>query len=151
MKKIITHILIFFLLYNCGFAPIYSKNDNQNFDIKMQSIIGDRLINNLIVSELNRNRNFQSEKKIFIDINTNYEKLIYSKDATGATASYQLNVISEIDIKYNNITQKIITNEKFIMDKNNNSFEEKNYEKTIKRSFASSITQKILLKLNSIK
>jgi hypothetical protein len=151
MKKIITHILIFFLLYNCGFAPIYSKNDNQNFDIKMQSIIGDRLINNLIVSELNRNKNYQSGKKIFIDINTNYEKLIYSKDATGATASYQLNVISEIDIKYNNITQKIITNEKFIMDKNNNSFEEKNYEKTIKRSFASSITQKILLKLNSIK
>jgi hypothetical protein len=151
MKKIITHILIFFLLYNCGFAPIYSKNDNQNFDIKMQSIIGDRLINNLIVSELNRNKNYQSAKKIFIDINTNYEKLIYSKDATGATASYQLNVISEIDIKYNNITQKIITNEKFIMDKNNNSFEEKNYEKTIKRSFASSITQKILLKLNSIK
>ncbi len=151
MKKIITHILIFFLLYNCGFAPIYSKNDNQNFDIKIQSIIGDRLINNLIVSELNRNKNYQSAKKIFININTNYEKLIYSKDATGATASYQLNVISEIDIKYNNITQKIITNEKFIMDKNNNSFEEKNYEKTIKRSFASSITQKILLKLNSIK
>ena len=150
MKKIITNILIFFLLSNCGFAPIYSKDDNQNFDIKIQSIIGDRSINNLIISELNRNRNSQSEKKIFIDINTNYEKLIYSKDATGATASYQLNVISEIDIKYNNITQKIITNEKFIMDKNNNSFDEKNYEKTIKRSFASLITQKILLKLNSI-
>tara|TARA_B100001540_G_C15546641_1_gene523907 strand:+ start:77 stop:532 length:456 start_codon:yes stop_codon:yes gene_type:complete len=151
MKKIVLNIFLFFILSNCGFAPIYSKSYNQNFDIELESILGDRLINNLIVSELNRNKNDQSEKKIFVDINTDYKKTIYSKNATGATASYELNVISEINIKYKNKIENINITEKFIMDKNDDSFSQNNYEQTIKRSFASSITQKILFKLNSIK
>jgi hypothetical protein len=150
MKKIILNIFLFLILSNCGYSPILITNI-QDFDIQIQTVEGDRLINNLIVSQLNRNKNDQSENKINIDINTKYKKTIYSKDSTGATANYELNVVSEFNINKKDINQKIVITEKFIMNKNENAFDENNYERTIKQTFASSIAQKITLKLNSIK
>ena len=77
MKKILTNILLFLLLANCGFSPIYSLSDNQIINIQIQSIKGDRLINNQIVSKLNRISDNQSKNTFNIDINTIYNKIIY--------------------------------------------------------------------------
>ena len=68
MKKILISTLLFFILANCGFSPIYSISNNQKVDINIQSVEGDRLINNQIVSELNRIDDNLSEKKFNIDI-----------------------------------------------------------------------------------
>ena len=87
MKKILINILLFFILTNCGFSPIYSISDSQKIDINIQSIEGDRLINNQIVSELNRIDDNLSKNKFNININTLYNKSISSKDATGATST----------------------------------------------------------------
>jgi len=151
MKKIILNIFVFLFLSHYGFSPIYSKNNNQNFDLNIISIKGDRLINNSIISNLNRNKNDQTTNKFDIEIATEYEKIINSKDKTGATSSYQLKASSEFNIKNENFNERVTFTEKFIMDKNENLFDEKNYERTIKKSFASSISGKIILKLNSIK
>jgi hypothetical protein len=151
MKKILINTFLFFLLANCGFSPIYSIDDNQNFKIQIESVKGDRLINNQIISKLNSISNDQSENKFNIDINTIYNKTIYSKDNTGATSSYQLDVISEVNIVNRERIEKITVTEKFIMDNNDNTVDEKNYERTIKKTFASSITKQILLKLYSKK
>jgi hypothetical protein len=148
MKKIILNIFLFLILSNCGYSPLLTKNI-QNFDIQIQIIEGDRLINNLVISQLNRNKNDQSENKINIDIDTKYKKTIYSRDATGAVVSYELNAVSEFNLTKKDISQSIVIAEKFIMDKNDNAFDENNYERTIKKTFASSIAQKIILKLNS--
>lgn len=146
MKKIIINTLLFLFLANCGFSPIYSVSDKQKINIQIQSIKGDRLINNQIVRKLNRNSDNQSRNKFIIDINTTYNKVIYSKDNTGATSSYQLDVISEVNIKSKDNIEKITITEKFIMDKNDNAIDEKNYEKTIKKTFASSIADRVILK-----
>ena len=146
MKKILTNILLFLLLANCGFSPIYSLSDNQIINIQIQSIKGDRLINNQIVSKLNRISDNQSKNTFNIDINTIYNKIIYSKDSTGATASSQLDVISEVTIGNKNNIEKITVTEKFIMDKNDNTIDEKNYERTIKKTFASTIADQVILK-----
>jgi len=146
MKKILTNILLFLLLANCGFSPIYSLSDNQIINIQIQSIKGDRLINNQIVSKLNRISDNQSKNTFNIDINTIYNKIIYSKDSTGATSSYQLDVISEVTIGNKNNIEKITVTEKFIMDKNDNTIDEKNYERTIKKTFASTIADQVILK-----
>ena len=151
MKKILINTFLFFLLSNCCFSPIYSIDDNQNFKIQIESVKGDRLINNQIISKLNSISNDQSENKFNIDINTIYNKTIYSKDNTGATSSYQLDVISEVNIVNRERIEKITVTEKFIMDNNDNTVDEKNYERTIKKTFASSITKQILLKLYSKK
>tara|TARA_B100000787_G_C16114407_1_gene259617 strand:+ start:131 stop:514 length:384 start_codon:yes stop_codon:yes gene_type:complete len=125
--------------------------NTQNFDIQIESVEGDKLINNFIVSQLNRNKNDQSENKFDISINTIYKKIINSKDATGTTASYQLNATTELNIKKKDIYQKIIITEKFIMDKNENAFNENSYERSIKQTFASSIVRKIISKLSLMK
>ena len=151
MKKILINILLFFILTNCGFSPIYSVSESQKIDINIQSIEGDRLINNQIVSELNRIDDNLSEYKFNIKINTLYNKSISSKDTTGATSSYQLDVISEITIGNKDSIEKINITEKFIMDKNVNTIDERNYERTIKKTFASLIVKQVLAKLYSKK
>ena len=151
MKKILINILLFFILTNCGFSPIYSVSDSQKIDINIQSIEGDRLINNQIVSELNRIDDNLSKNKFNININTLYNKSISSKDATGATSTYQLDVVSEIIISSKDSIEKINITEKFIMDKNDNTIDERNYERTIKKTFASLIVKQVLTKLYSEK
>ena len=149
MKKILISTLLFFILANCGFSPIYSVSNSQKVDINIQSVEGDRLINNQIVSELNRIDDNLSENKFNININTLYNKSISSKDTTGATSSYQLDVVSEITIGSKDSIEKINITEKFIMDKNNNTIDERNYERTIKKTFASLIVKQVLTKLYS--
>ena len=136
-------------LTNCGFSPIYSVSNSQKVDINIQSVEGDRLINNQIVSELNRIDDNLSENKFNININTLYNKSISSKDTTGATSSYQLDVVSEITIGSKDSIEKINITEKFIMDKNDNTIDERNYERTIKKTFASLIVKQVLTKLYS--
>ena len=149
MKRILISTLLFFILANCGFSPIYSVSNSQKVDINIQSVEGDRLINNQIVSELNRIDDNLSENKFNININTLYNKSISSKDTTGATSSYQLDVVSEITIGSKDSIEKIKITEKFIMDKNNNTIDERNYERTIKKTFASLIVKQVLTKLYS--
>ena len=120
-------------------------------DINIQSVEGDRLINNQIVSELNRIDDNLSKNKFNININTLYNKSISSKDATGATSPYQLDVVSEIIIGSKDSVEKINITEKFIMDKNVNTLDERNYERTIKKTFASLIVKQVLTKLYSKK
>ena len=150
MKKINFIILIVFFLNHCGFSPIYLQEKNIDYNIQVGSVEGDRLINNLIVSQLNRNNNEETVNIINIDINTEYKKTINSKDATGAAASYELVSVTLLDITKNNKTDRMVINKKFILDKNDNSFDQNNYEKTIKETFAASIVEQLRFKLNSL-
>ncbi len=150
MKKIIFNILIIFFLTSCGYSPIYLQKENINYDIQIGNVQGDRLINNLIVSQLNRNNNLKSDNKIKIDINTEYKKIINSKNATGAAASYELISITSFDIIKNNKADRVIVTKKFILDKNDSSVDQNNYERTIKETFASSIVEQLRFKLNSL-
>ena len=150
MKKIIFNILIVFFLSNCGFSPIYLQEKDLNYNVEIRNVEGDRLINGIIVSQLNRNNNDASINKINININTEYKKTINSKNATGAAESYELISITLIDITKNNITERLEITKKFIMDKNDNSFDQDNYEKTIKETFASSIVEQLRYKINSL-
>ena len=151
MKKVFINLFILLVLSNCGYSPIYIKKNINNFNVDINEIIGDRLINNLISNQLNRSGDKLSANKITLNINTVYKKTINSKDATGAAASYELSVITKLNVSNNNNNKNFQFDERFIMDKNENLIDEKNYEKTIKQSFASSIANKIILELDSFK
>ena len=79
MKKKIFSIFIIIFLSNCGFSPIYLQENNIDYDIQIVNVEGDRLINNLIISQLSRSSNNESSNKIKININTEYKKTINSK------------------------------------------------------------------------
>ena len=150
MKKIFFNIFIIFFLSNCGFTPIYLQEKNIDYDIQIEKIEGDRLINNIIVSQLNRSSNEQSTNKIKININTEYKKTINSKNATGAASSFELVSRTLINITKNSKSHEMIVTKKFIMDKNDNSVDQNNYERTVKENFASSIIEQLRFKLTSL-
>ena len=76
---------------------------------------------------------------------TKYEKNVFSKDSTGKISSYQLKVETIFLIKSTN--KKIIIIEKKIIDTMDDKFEETRYEKSIKQSFAYSISNKLISEL----
>ena len=150
MKKIFFNIFVIFFLGSCGFTPIYIQEKNINYDVQIEKVEGDRLINNIIISQLNRSSNEKSANKIKININTEYKKTINSKNVTGAASSFELVSKTLINITKNDKTHDMIVTKKFIMDKNDNSVDQNNYERTVKENFASSIVEQLRFKLTSL-
>ena len=143
-KNIILISLIFFLTH-CGYTPIYLQNTDVNFSIEQVKYTGDREINNFFKTNLNQYKNEKVDNKIYIEVNSIYEKIILSKDGTGAVTNYQLEAQVIFLIKPLNKVIKI--NDKKIMKSMDDQFEEAKYERTIKQGFASSITNKLISKL----
>tara|TARA_B100000035_G_C20878279_1_gene499363 strand:+ start:391 stop:846 length:456 start_codon:yes stop_codon:yes gene_type:complete len=147
MKKIL--ILILFLLYGCGYTSIYKNTDTLDFKINITSMSGNSEMNNLIKSELNPFSKNNSSKKFNLNIDTKFEKIIISKKTSGAIDNYKIYVKTTFDVKLNDKMQKLSFEEKFNIKNITNTFEQKKYEKIVKRNFASSIKEKLLIKLSS--
>ena len=145
LKKNIIILTLIFFLANCGFTPIYLKNDNVNFSIEQIEFAGDRDLNNFLKINLDRYKNEKNSNKISLDVETKYEKNILSKDGTGKISSYQLNAEAIFIIKSTN--KKIRIKEKKILESNDDKFEEAKNEKSIKQSFASSLSNKFISEL----
>jgi hypothetical protein len=143
-KKIILISLIF-LLSNCGFTPIYINNTNVNFSIEKVNYTGDRDLNNFIKTNLDKYKNEKTENKFIIEANSSYNKIILSKNSAGKITNYQLEAKVVFFIKSKN--QRINFTEKKIMASVDDKFEEVNNERSIKQSFASSISSKLISKL----
>ena len=145
LKKNIIILSLILFLANCGFTPIYLKNKNINFSIEQIEYTGDRDLNNYLKINLDKYRDEKSNNKIFMQAETKYEKNVFSKDSTGKISSYQLKVKTIFLIKSTN--KKIIIIEKKIIDTMDDKFEETRYEKSIKQSFAYSISNKLISEL----
>ena len=143
-KNIILISLIFFLAH-CGYTPIYLQNTDVNFSIEQVKYTGDREINNFFKTNLSQYKNEKIENKIYIEVKSVYEKIILSKDGTGAVTNYQLE--AEVIFLIQPLNKVIKINEKKIMKSMDDQFEEAKYERTIKQGFASSITNKLISKL----
>ena len=143
-KNIITLSLIFFLA-NCGFTPIYVINKNINFSIEQVEYTGDRDFNNFLKINLDRYKNEKENNKIFLNVDSKYKESILSKDSTGKITSYQIEIEVIFTIKSTN--KKIRISEKKIVDSKEDKFDEARYEKSIKQSFAYSISSKLISEL----
>ena len=147
LKKNIIILFLIVLLSNCGFTPIYIKNNNTNFSIEKIDFTGDRELNNFLKSNLNQYKNIKVDNKIYIEAVSIYEKNILSKNSSGEVTKYQLD--AEIVFKIKPSNKEIKITEKKIMNSMSDKFEETRYEKLIKQSFASSISNKLSSKLIS--
>ena len=79
------------------------------------------------------------------------EKNTISKNTSGTASNYQLALNVEFTIITKNKKEKILFVQRFNIENNPDSFEQKNYEDKIKRNFANSIREKLILKLSSFK
>ena len=140
-KKIIIIISLIFFLNNCGFTPIYLNNTDVNFSIEQIDYLGDRELNNFLKINLNNYKNTESDNKIFIEVNSNFEKNILSKDGAGKVTNYQL--LANVIFLIKPINKEIIITENTIMVSKTDKFEEARYEREMKLNFASSISDKL--------
>ena len=150
IKKLIPIFLIIILLNNCGYTPRYAVNKNINFTIDLIEFTGDREFNNFLKSKLIRyKKNKDNNRKNYkLNLNTEYKKNIKSRDSTGSAEKYELVIIVNAIIQSELIeSKKLIFEEKFIMKKFEDVFEEKNYEKTIKENFSDLILDRIIFYL----
>ena len=147
-KKILTLVFIFNFLSSCEYKPIYSSSNKTNYRIIITDFSGDKKLNKYIVENLKRNSQRNSDKIISIRINSKYSREILAKNTLGSTTDYQARAVTEFEINRNEITEKLVVDEKFNYQKISDSYEEKSYEQTIKSNLASSISQKLILRLS---
>ena len=141
IKKLL--ILILFFLYGCGYTAIYKNNNTNDYNIIISKMSGDIVMNKLIKNELEIYSNKNSENNYYVKLNTSYSKEIKSKNNTGIASNYEMIVVANFDID-----SKIIKlEEKFMVKNISDSIEQKNYEDIIKKNFASSIREKLIIKL----
>jgi len=136
---------LIFILTNCGFTPIYLKNNNVNFSIEQVSYTGDRELNNFLKTNLNQYKNKDIDNKIYIEAKSDYNKVVLSKDGTGEVTNYEL--VAQVIFLIKSSNKEIKISEKKIMASMADKFEETEYEKSIKQSFANSITYKLISEL----
>ena len=136
MTKRITLFLIIlsFFFNSCGFTPQYAGFKNLDFDLIVDKVSGDRDFNNEIKSQIKRyDRGRNNVEQIKISYVSDYEKIVLSKNTKGEATKYNLKVNVIFDINSENYSTKIVFNDEFSIDKIDDTIEENNYIKIVKR------------------
>ena len=148
--KNITLIFLLLFLYNCGYTSVYKNQGTQDFAINVAGLRGDREMNNLIKNEINLYSNKNSVKIFNIEIDTDYEKTIITKDGAGNITDYTLTATSTFTINLKSLTRIAQFTESINVKNLSDTFEQNNYEKNIKKNFASSLREKLISEILSI-
>ena len=150
IKKILILSFITIILSACGYSSLYKDINDKKLNLKIIQIKGDKELNNFILSKLKKYINKDGEQ-IKLTIFTNYTKTVVSRDTKGSISNYQLeaNAVFNIEIKGKN--KSISMKEDFIMKNISDSYEKKNYEKTIKQNLSNSIANELILRLSTIR
>ena len=148
LKKISFIILLLNLLSHCDYKPVYSDQNKVNYKIIITSFSGDKDINNSIAASLKRSSKNNSDEIINISFDTKYTKSVLAKNTAGNITDYQTNVVTTFEIQKRNNLENFEVKEKFNFQKMTDKYEEKNYERTIKKNLANSISQKLILRIS---
>ena len=147
MKKIFI-LCVILIIPHCRFSPVYQSNQI-NYQINIDTLDGDKIINNKIKSEIERISNKNVQKIFNIQINTKYEKIVAAKNSKGSITDYLLIASATFIISDNIKKETIVFQEKQNIKNNSDFVEQRNYENTIKKNFASSFVKKLNLDLLS--
>ena len=148
--KTLSIILLTFILFSCGYTPMFSSNSQTRINVEELIVTGDRELSNLIKNKIERLNSESSKKKVSITANTSYSKESQTKDKLGNTTQYKLNASVNFIVKTNGSTIEINLNKKSSMNNFNDEFEEKNYEKSAKDQFSSIFVNQLMLNLSRI-
>lgn len=149
MKKYLIFILLF-LTYGCGYSTIYKDVQKKNFEIKIINSEGNKEINNIIKNQVKLVSTANSKNLININLETNYEKITISKDATGVATNYKLDIEINFKLNLNGKNYNINFEDSLKVQSNSNSYEQLNYEKSIKENFARLAVNELMIKLVSL-
>ncbi len=150
MKNLIS-LLLFLLLLQCGYQPIYNKENLSNVNITVGETKGDSSLNNLINSRLKRYSSSETDKIYTIDVNTSFSKSILSKDAAGKATKLKLSAKMNFKVIFDEKSQNYLFEESINIDNLSDKYEQNNYENIIKNNFVDTVINKLLIELSMIK
>ena len=135
--------MLFFILANCGFEPIYSSKKS-NFNIGEIKIISKDKFNSIIKNNLKNISNNESQNKFDLIINSEKKRIVSSKDAKGNPQLLTMIISVEVQI----IKDSVIKNKKnfsqdFSYSNNSNKFSLGQYEKDIEKNLINKIIENI--------
>ena len=105
MNKILL-ILFLLLLNSCGYTSIYKNQKSNNFQININEMSGDSAFNSYIRNELKLFSNNNPDEIYNITLNSNYQKVVISKNTSGVATNYNISA----DVKINLSLSGKITN-----------------------------------------
>ena len=146
IKKNFIKIIFIFLLASCGYSPMLSTMDNKILNIEVVSHEGDKEINQVIRSKLKIHRN-ENEELIKISINSSYKKKDLSKSLTGKVEDYKIETTTSFIVSQNKNEKNFSFSEEYTIKNFDDDFEERNYEKKIRKNVANINYQKLMLQL----
>lgn len=142
-NKSILLILLFFILANCGFEPIYSSKKS-NFNIGEIKITNKNKFNSKIKNNLKNISNNESQNKFDLIINSEKKRIVSSKDAKGNPQLLTMIISVEVQIiKDNVIKNKKNFSQDFSYSNNSNKFSLAQYEKDIEKNLINKIIENI--------
>ena len=151
IKKILSTLLLLMILVGCGYQPIYSSK-NLNFNINQLELKGDIDLNRQIRDRLSNFQSSKSDQSVIynIKINTTSNRTISTKDAKGNPTLYALTVT--LNLSYSSLI-KSEKNKSFSesigYQNNDNKFDLKRYENTLKNNLTNTIIEDIVLFLQN--
>tara|TARA_Y100000590_G_scaffold84558_1_gene94480 strand:+ start:179 stop:652 length:474 start_codon:yes stop_codon:yes gene_type:complete len=155
INKFLT-ILTFFLLFSCGFEPIYSQkklDSNYNFTIASIGFSGNNNINQYLKNNLiNYTNNKGKETRYDLIINSTLQKKITSKNKKGNPELFYTKILINVEIiEDNKIKNKTIFEESFEYKNKSNKFELNKYEENIKKNLTNKLSKDLIKYLYYIK
>ena len=132
MKKIITALLTFLFIANCGYTPIYSSK-NFNFKIKNITKLTNDPLNSNVEKRLKNFSDQSGENEISLRVDTQKKINTLLKNSKGDPSRYEMIISIKIEITYG--LDQIVSEsfeERFNYNANKNKFELRQYEKEIK-------------------
>ncbi len=152
IKKFLILIVTTLSLASCGYGPIYSDKNTMDFEITSFKIEGDTEVNNIVQNKLGKYLDNNSEKKYIISIRTDYQKEVATKDATGKATNFKL--IVNLTLNYttseleNNRVERVINfSESQMIKRDQNNYEQTNYENILIRNMSELLINRVILQL----
>ncbi|WP_440915210.1 hypothetical protein [Candidatus Pelagibacter sp.] len=149
-KKIFISLVLFFFLNQCEYKPIYSEINKINLKLNIIDIQGDDEMNNLVKANLEKYSNLSSNKEFNLEIKTSHSKVGIVKNKKGETTSFLITNQINFHVINNKINKKYSFSDKIRTSNNNNKFELKKYEKSIKNNFINSKINELIIKLSDL-
>ena len=153
LKKFIFPLFLVLFFSSCGYTPIYLNSSETYFEISNFKIKGNSQVNSIVKNKLKKYLNNNHQKKYDVEILTNYKKVSVAKDATGNTTNFKLIIdlnlnYMEIDAEQKNQIKNIFFSEELNIKRNENNYEQNNYEQIIIKKMTEILTEKIILHLS---
>ena len=148
MKKLL--LFVFLILYGCGFKPLYSDKEFKNLEFSKITLSGDTSVNRKIINYLKISK--KNDVLDTLELNSNFENLISSKDSTGKADTYlsTLTINFKIQSQDNILIYDRKFSKSFSYKNKDNKFELVEYQNEILNNLVNEITEEILLNLNSL-